>query len=173
MTVIDVDLIPERATVLRRAFGCFPTGVAAVCSEAESGPVGMAVSSFTSVSLEPPLLSVCMQNTSTTWPILRRQPRLGLSVLAEDQAGAGRKLSLKSGDRFAGTAWQATDDGALFVLGSAAWFDCSIHAEIEAGDHTLVLLRIHSVQTETGMSPLVFHGSRFRRLHDMELVEEP
>lgn len=72
--MIDVDLNEDKATLLRRAFGCFPTGVAAVCAVAETGPVGMAVSSFTSVSLEPPLLSVCMQNSSTTWPTLRRRP---------------------------------------------------------------------------------------------------
>ncbi|PKZ63828.1 flavin reductase [Gordonia terrae] len=170
--MIDVDLNEDKATLLRRAFGCFPTGVAAVCADAETGPVGMAVSSFTSVSLEPPLLSVCMQNSSTTWPTLRRQARLGLSVLAEGQAGAGKRLSLKNGDRFADTAWQTTDDGALFVLGSSAWFDCSVHAEIPAGDHTVVLLRIHSLQMQTELAPLIFHGSRFRRLHDMELVVE-
>lgn len=93
-------------------------------------------------------------------------------MLAEGQAGAGKRLSLKNGDRFADTAWQTTDDGALFVLGSSAWFDCSVHAEIPAGDHTVVLLRIHSLQMQTELAPLIFHGSRFRRLHDMELVVE-
>ncbi|WP_248660591.1 flavin reductase family protein [Gordonia sp. C13] len=170
--MIIVNTLDEPATVLRKAFGCFPTGVAAVCAESGDGPVGMAVSSFTSVSLDPPLLSVCMQNTSTTWPTLRQQSRLGLSVLAENQVSAGKRLSMKTGDRFAETAWRATEDGALFVLGASAWFDCSIYAEIPAGDHTVVLLEIHSLQTQPDLAPLVFHGSRFRRLHDVDLVVE-
>lgn len=67
---------------LRRAFGCFPSGIT-VCALVDGTPVGMAASSFTSVSLAPPLVSVCIQHTSTTWPVLRNRPRLGLSVLAE------------------------------------------------------------------------------------------
>ena len=132
----------------------------------------MAVSSFTSVSLDPPLLSVCMQNSSSTWPKLRYRPKLGLSVLAEVQAAAGRRLSLKSGDRFAGLDWQVSEDGALFVLGATAWFDCSVHTEVPAGDHTVVLLEVHGLQTKPDVAPLVFHGSRFRRLDDNDLVVE-
>lgn len=169
--MILIESIEERATLLRKAFACFPTGVAAMCAESASGPVGMAVSSFTSVSLEPPLLSVCVQNTSTTWPVLRQQSRLGLSVLAESQATAGRRLSMKDGDRFADTAWHANADGALFVLGATAWFECSIYADIPAGDHTVVLLQIHSLQTQPNLAPLVFHASRFRRLHEPDEME--
>ena len=170
--MITVKTLDEPAPVLRKAFGCFPTGVAAVCAESADGPVGMAVSSFTSVSLDPPLLSVCMQNSSTTWPVLRQQPRLGLSVLAETQISAGQRLSKKTGDRFAETAWRTTEDGALFVLGAAAWFDCTIYAEIPAGDHTVVLLEICSLETQPELAPLVFHASRFRRLHEVDLVVE-
>ncbi|ROS32173.1 flavin reductase family protein [Amycolatopsis thermoflava] len=170
--MIIVDSIEERRSVLRQAFACFPTGVTAVCALSEEGPVGMAVSSFTSVSLDPPLLSVCMQNSSSTWPKLRYRPKLGLSVLAEDQAAAGRRLSLKSGDRFAGLDWQVSEDGALFVLGATAWFDCSVHTEVPAGDHTVVLLEVHGLQTKPDVAPLVFHGSRFRRLDDNDLVVE-
>lgn len=150
--------------LLRQAFGCFPSGVAAVCAMVDGVPAGMAVSSFTSVSLAPPLVSVCVQDTSTTWPKLHGRPRLGLSVLAEDQEQACRALSSKTGDRFAGLAWQATDDGAVFIRGAVGWFDCSLHAELPAGDHLIALLEIGHVWTEPETRPLVFHGSRFRRL---------
>ena len=95
---------PVDGTELRRAFGCFPSGVTAVCAIIDGEPVGMAASSFTSVSIDPPLASICVQNSSTTWPRLRNQPRLGLSVLAEDHTDAAISLSRKVGGRFAGVS---------------------------------------------------------------------
>lgn len=170
--MITVDSIQQRATVLRQAFACFPTGVLAMCAVSGNEPVGMAVSSFTSVSLDPPLLSVCVQNTSSTWPTLRQHPKLGLSVLAEDQAVAGKRLAMKHGDRFADLAWHPSAEGALFVLEATAWFDCSVHTEVLAGDHTVVLLEVSGLQTRPDVAPLVFHGSRFRRLDTGELDGE-
>ncbi|SMC71554.1 flavin reductase family protein [Lentzea albidocapillata] len=168
--MIIVQSIDDRATVLRQAFACFPSGVTAICALSVDEPVGMAISSFTSVSLDPALLSICVQNTSATWPKLRAYPRLGLSVLAEHQTAAGRRLAMKNGDRFAGVEWQTSNDGALFVLGASAWFDCSIKAEVPAGDHTVVLLEVHGLQAKPDVPPLVFHGSRFRRLEVDELT---
>jgi flavin reductase (DIM6/NTAB) family NADH-FMN oxidoreductase RutF len=149
---------------LRRAFGCFPSGVTAVCAQSDGIPVGLAASSFTSVSVDPPLVSVCMQHSSTTWPTLREQPRLGLSVLAEGQDEICARLASKTGDRFAGTNWFGSDDGAVFVRGATLWLDCTIHAEVPSGDHDIVLLNIHGVSADPEAQPLVFHGSRFRRL---------
>lgn len=149
---------------LREAFGCFPSGVTAVCAEVDGVPVGLAASSFTSVSVDPPLVSVCMQHTSTTWPTLRERPRLGLSVLAEGHDDVCARLASKRGDRFAGTDRVATDEGALFVHGATLWLDCTLHAEVPAGDHDIVLLQIHGLRADPDTAPLVFHGSRFRRL---------
>jgi len=156
--------------VLRQAFGSFPSGVIAVCALHQDAPVGMAVSSFTSVSLEPPLVSVCVRNTSATWPRLRERRRVGVSVLAENQDRACRDLSGKDGDRFANVDWCSGDGGAVFVRGAAAWFDCSVDDEWPAGDHVIVLLRIRGLATRPDAAPLVFHGSRFRRL---DLVASP
>jgi flavin reductase (DIM6/NTAB) family NADH-FMN oxidoreductase RutF len=167
--VITVDSIPERAGMLREAFGCYPSGVTAVCAVVDAEPVGMAISSFTAVSLYPPLLSVCVQNTSTTWPKLRTCGRLGLSVLAENQADAGRRLAMKTGDRFSKLAWHSSVEGALFVLGATAWFDCSVQDEVPAGDHLVAMLAIHGLQTKPDVAPLVFHGSRFWKLDPSEL----
>ncbi|WP_344868908.1 flavin reductase family protein [Amycolatopsis ultiminotia] len=157
----DVDV-----TLLRRAFGAFPSGVIALSALRDGAPAGMAVSSFTSVSLQPPLISVCVQNSSETWPELRGSRRLGISVLAQEQHQACRTLSTKDGDRFAGLTWSAGEGGAVFVTGAAASYDCSVHDELPAGDHTIVLLRVHRLAIEPDTAPLVFHGSRFRRLDD-------
>ncbi|MET0821196.1 MAG: flavin reductase family protein [Aeromicrobium sp.] len=149
---------------LRSVYACFPSGVAAVCATVDGVPVGLAASSFTSVSMNPPLVSVCMQATSTTWPRLRGLERLGVSVLAEGQEGVCNRLASKTGDRFAFTSWSTTPDGGLYVDGATAWLDCSVHDEIVAGDHTVVLLRIHGIWADPDVPPLVFHGSQFRRL---------
>ncbi|QSE90532.1 flavin reductase family protein [Rhodococcus pseudokoreensis] len=154
----------EDAQLLRQTFGCFPSGVVALTAVIDGEPVGLAASSFTSVSLEPPLISVCIASTSTTWPRLRQAPRIGVSVLGEGHGSACRQLSSKTGDRFAGVDLEVTDEGAAFVDGATALFDCSIETEIPAGDHDVVLMRIHALHSDTDTSPLVFHGSKFRTL---------
>jgi flavin reductase (DIM6/NTAB) family NADH-FMN oxidoreductase RutF len=163
--VVGLDPVSDDPRDLRRAFGCFPSGVTAVCGLADgAAPLGMAASSFTPVSIDPPLVSVCVQNTSTTWPRLRELRRLGVSVLAEGQDDACRRLSMKRGDRFTGVGWEAGPDGAVFVRGATVWLDCSVHSEVAAGDHLIALLQIHGLRAEQDRAPLVFHGSRFRQL---------
>ncbi|WP_432191913.1 flavin reductase family protein [Streptomyces sp. bgisy027] len=155
---------PTDPVVLRQAFGCFPSGVTALCALDSGTPVGMAASTFTPVSLEPALVSVCVQDTSSTWPRLRNQGRLGLSVLAEGQDLVCRSLAARNGDRFADVGWEAGDDGSVYVNGASLWLDCSVHSEFQGGDHTIVLLEIHGLKAEPDRAPLVFHRSRFRRL---------
>ncbi|MGZ4521325.1 MAG: flavin reductase family protein [Mycobacteriaceae bacterium] len=99
-------------TALREVFGAFPSGVVVLAATIDGEQIGMAASSFTSVSLDPPLVSVCVATQSRTWPQLRRAPRIGVSVLA--------------------------------------------------GDHGIVLFRIHDLDAE--VAPLVFPGSRYRSL---------
>jgi len=127
-------------------------------------PVGMAASSFTSVSVAPPLVSICVQNSSTTWPRLRDRRRLGVSVLAEHHGEACLSLSRKVGNRFAGVRWTELPSGGVFIHGATAWLDCCLHTEVPAGDHTIALLAICALVADPDTPPLVFHGSRFRRL---------
>jgi flavin reductase (DIM6/NTAB) family NADH-FMN oxidoreductase RutF len=162
--MITLENLVSDPTVLRRAYGCFPSGVTAVCAVLDGVPVGMAASSFTSVSLSPPLVSLCVQDSSRTWPKLRDCPRLGVSVLAADHDVACVSLSRKEGDRFAGVEWEPTQQGAVFVHGATAWLECSVDAEIPAGDHAIALLRIHGLRAEPEATPLIFHASRFRTL---------
>ncbi|OBH56372.1 flavin reductase [Mycobacterium colombiense] len=150
--------------LLRRAFGCFPSGVTAVCAMVDDEPVGMAASSFTSVSIAPPLVSVCFQSSSFTWQRLRQRPRLGISVLAQGQDNICMSLARNTTDRFADVAWDRSSGGGVFVHGATAWLECSIHAEVPAGDHAVAVLEIHGLQANPEAAPLVFHGSKFRRL---------
>lgn len=158
------DLDPVR---LRQAFGVFPSGVVAVAAEVDRRLVGLAASSFTSVSLEPPLVSFSVANTSKTWPDLRRARRLGLTVLADHHGEVCRQLAGPVAHRFDGVPVTITDDGAVTIDEGLARFDCSLYREVEAGDHTIVLLRLHAVDhpaEEPDGSPLVFHRSGFGRL---------
>lgn len=164
-----VDLAPRLtaeldASTLREAFGSFPSGVAAVCGMVDGRPLGMAVSSFTSVSLQPPMASVCPQRSSRTWARLRDLPWLGLSVLGADQGPLCRALAGPEQDRFTDCAWEAGEDGAVFLHGAVTWYSCVLRDEIPAGDHSIALLEVDRLWTRPAAEPLVFHGSRFRRL---------
>ncbi|MCW2683808.1 MAG: hsaB [Blastococcus sp.] len=150
--------------VLRRAFGTFPSGVVALCAVVDGEPQGMVASSFVTVSLEPPLVAFCVQWTSTTWPQLENRPRIGVSVLGESHDAAARQLASKVGSRFADLPVQTTEDGAIFLHGAGAWLDCSVEGKVPAGDHGIVLLRMHAITLHDGIAPLVFAGSTFRRL---------
>lgn len=127
-------------------------------------PTGMAASSFTSVSQHPPLVSLCVQNTSRTWTTLRHLPRLGVSVLGSGQHRECQRLSRKAGNRFDGVRSDVSADGAIFIAGATAWMDCTLYEEVPAGDHSIALLRITGLRTNPAVEPLVFHASRFRRL---------
>lgn len=149
---------------LRKAFGRFPSGVTAVCAMDGNEPQGMAVSTFTSVSLEPPLASVCISRNSATWQHLRQSEHIGISVLGARHDAVCRQLSQKAGDRFSGIAWHHDDRGAVYIDKAAAWLRCGIEQEVPAGDHLIVLLRIEALAFEPETEPLVFHDSTFWRL---------
>jgi flavin reductase (DIM6/NTAB) family NADH-FMN oxidoreductase RutF len=155
------DLDPAR---LRKAFGIFPSGVVAVAAQVGGRLVGLAASSFTSVSLEPPLVLLSIANASKTWPYLRRATHLGVTVLADHHRAAARQLAGPVEGRFDGLAVALSDDGAVTLADGLAWFDTTIYREVGAGDHIIVLLRLHAVEHAGDSQPLVFHRSGFRRL---------
>ena len=152
------------SSVLRRALACFPSGVAAVCAVGPQGPVGLVVSSFTSVSLDPPLVSICIMNRSRRWSLLRDAARLGLSFLGDGQRDVCQLLSAPTQEGFAGLDFESTPGGAVLLSDATAWLDCSLHREIDAGDHTIALLRIEALHARPTRTPLVFHNSQFHRL---------
>ncbi|HOW94586.1 MAG TPA: flavin reductase family protein [Mycolicibacterium fallax] len=155
-----VELNP---TSLREAFGHFPSGVIAIAAEIDGERVGLAASTFVPVSLDPPLVSFCVQNSSSTWPRLQDRPALGISVLGEAHDAAARTLAAKTGDRFAGLE-TVSNNGAVFIHGTSVWLETEIEQLVTAGDHTIVLLRVNALTVHDEVAPIVFHRSTFRRL---------
>jgi flavin reductase (DIM6/NTAB) family NADH-FMN oxidoreductase RutF len=146
---------------LREVFGIFPSGVVAVAADVDAVRVGLAASSFTSVSLDPPLVSFAVATTSKTWPTLRRARHLGVTILAGHHDQACRQLAGPVEHRFDGLLLTASEDGAVTLDDGLARFDCTIHDEVRAGDHLIVLLRLHAVEHADTSDPLVFHRSGF------------
>ncbi|WP_449406523.1 flavin reductase family protein [Nocardiopsis baichengensis] len=152
----------------REALGRFPTGVVAVAArDPRTGrPVGLAANSFTSVSLEPPLVGFCVGRASTSWPALRAASRLAVSILGADQEEASLRLAAKGGDKFAEVPWHESPSGAPVIEGAQAWLECEVDAEHPAGDHVIVVARVHHLAAREGRSPLVYYRSEYRRLDD-------
>src|SRR5690606_20690641 len=146
---------------LRTALSQCPIGVVSLCAVPAGERIGMAASSFVSVSLEPALVAVCIQQTSSTWPRLREAGTLGESVLAEAHSTAARTLSARTGDRFAGVPTVRRESGALLVRGAALWIESRIVEELPAGDHTIALLSVDWLEHPGDIAPIVFHRSAF------------
>ncbi|MBE7192916.1 MAG: flavin reductase [Gordonia polyisoprenivorans] len=152
------------ADVLRAAFGCLPSGVAAVCAGGDGAPTGMLVSSLTSVSLDPPLLSFCVQDRSRTWARLRTSHRVGVSFLGVVHEPACADFARPADERLVDVATRQIGDCAAVLEGAPAVFVCAVQDEIPAGDHSIVLLRIVHLEFASDIAPLVFHRSTYHRL---------
>jgi flavin reductase (DIM6/NTAB) family NADH-FMN oxidoreductase RutF len=151
---------------LREAFSHFPSGVAAIAAMQGGQPHVIVASSFTvGVSLDPPLAAFFVQKSSSTWNVLSKVNRVGVSILGAEHASICRQLAAHDKSaRFAGIQTKTTNEGALQILGTPLWFDCSIFDVHPAGDHYAVQLLIHDLKLMRETSPLVFHGSKFTRL---------
>ncbi|RJL26600.1 flavin reductase [Bailinhaonella thermotolerans] len=152
----------------RSVLGHFATGVVAITAiDPESGgPCGLAANSFTSVSLDPPLVAFCVAHTSSSWPKVREAARHCINILGEQQLPVCRQLAAKGGDKFRDLAWNPSPSGTPILEGALAWIDCSIEAEYVAGDHVIVVARVHELNTHgNGDGPLVFFRGAYGRFH--------
>ena len=154
---------------LRDAYGTFPSGVVAVAARVGEQLVGLAASSFTSISVEPALVSFSVAKSSNTWPVLRRAKEIGVSVLADHHDVLCRQLAGPADQRFEELSLRTSAAGAVLLDEAVSTFTTTIHAELDAGDHVIVLLEVSAVQAVEGRDPLVFHRSGFQRLHRDDL----
>ena len=146
----------------RHVLGHYPTGVAVITAMTSAGPVGMAVNSFTSVSLDPPLVLFCPAASSTTWPGLREARGWAVNLLEGSQSDISRQFAARDVDRFAGVSWSIASNGAPLLDDALAWLECSPEAEHEAGDHTVVIARVQRLAVHTTASdPLIFFRGRY------------
>jgi flavin reductase (DIM6/NTAB) family NADH-FMN oxidoreductase RutF len=140
----------------RHVLGHFATGVAVITAAAPSGPVGMAVSSFTSVSLEPPLVAFLPDKASTSWPKIRGAGVFCVNILSAGQEELCARFARKGGDKFAGVPWRPAASGAPVLDGAMAWIDCELSQTFESGDHYIAIGRVLQLDAADYGAPLVF-----------------
>ncbi len=145
---------------LREVLGHLPTGVTIITADTPDGPTGMAANSFTSVSLDPPLVLFCPAKSSSTWPAIREAGAFCVNVMAGHHEELIRQFALKGADRFAGVAYESHDEGPV-LSEAVAWLTCRIEAEHEAGDHTIVVARVIRLDAVADIEPLVFLRGRY------------
>jgi len=143
--------------------GHFATGVTVITAVSDGQPAGLAVNSFTSVSLEPPLVAFCAAKSSTTWPAIQRAGSFCVNILAEDQEDLSRRFAMKGGDKFRGVGWRAGESGSPILQGVLAWLDCVTEAEHDAGDHLIVVGRVLGLDVFRERGPLVFFRGGYGR----------
>ena len=142
--------------VYRQTLGHFATGVT-VITATDGEPVGMAVNSFTSVSLDPPLVLFCAAHSSSTWPRIESAGVFCVNVLAQDQEQVSRAFAQKDADRFDAVGFRRGVTGSPILNDSLAYVDCEIEAKHEAGDHVLVVGRVVDLGVgRDGVGPLAF-----------------
>jgi len=158
----------DRRTVtadeFRRACGRFATGVAvATVLDAQSAPHGLTVSSFTSVSLDPPLILICLGHEVTCIDIFRGAEHFGINVLAAGQRELSERFARKGEDRFNGTAWEAGATGVPLIPGAIARIELAVDGRIPSGDHDIFIGRMVRAQVAEG-DPLLYFASGYREI---------
>ena len=161
---------PVDAARFRAALGRFPTGVALITATDADAPLGLVVSSLTSVSLQPPLISFSPSRDSFTWSRMRRADRFGVNVLGEARGAYVRAAAPAGADRFAGVAWSRTTAGVPRLADAIAYLECTIDAEHRAGDHWIVVGRVERADTAPGL-PLLTWASELTRLSTTPSLE--
>lgn len=150
------------SATFRRVLGHYPTGVCVVTAvEADGAPVGMVVGSFTSVSLEPPLVAFFPAKMSSSWPRIQAVGKFCVNVLASDQQQLCRQLAAPGIDKFAGVAHRVSANGSPILDDVVAWIDCTLDAVHEAGDHYIVLGQVVALEVDRPDRPLLFFQGNY------------
>ena len=147
----------------RRVLGHFPTGVTVVTAAGHDGPAGLAIGSFASVSLDPPLVMFCPGSRSESWLSIKETGGFCVNVLGEDQKDVCAVFAGKSEDKFAGIDWTTAATGSPVLPGTVAWIDCQIHAIHDGGDHDIVVGLVKDLATVSGDGPLIFFQGSYGR----------
>jgi flavin reductase (DIM6/NTAB) family NADH-FMN oxidoreductase RutF len=151
---------------LRDALGCFATGVTVVtCLDDAGKPVGLTVNSFTSVSLEPPLLLVCIDKKAASAEAMLSARNFAVNVLQTGQQPASIRFSTRHEDRFGPNDWSPGELGAPVLKQSVGVFECERHAVHEAGDHHILLGQVIKATFDASLDPLLYFRGSYRRLH--------
>ena len=155
--------LPPDAATYRTVLGHFATGVVIVTAMDGDEPVGMACNSFTSVSLEPPLVLFCAAKSSTTWPRIQAAGKWAANILDEDGEEVCRLFAQKGADRFARIAYAPGRTGSPILEEALAFADCETIAEHDAGDHVIVVGRVIELGYQHEGKPLLFYRGGYGR----------
>lgn len=151
---------------LRDALGCFATGVTVVtCLDQHDRPAGLTVNSFTSVSLDPPLLLVCLAKAAASAGPLIRAGHFAVNVLQAGQQPASIRFSTRDEDRFGSTPWSRGEGGAPILKDSLGVFECEAYAVYDGGDHHILVGRVVKASFDPTLDPLLYFRGKYRRLH--------
>ena len=151
---------------LRRVMGHFATGVTVITSIRTSGELhGLTANAFTSVSLIPPLLLVCIDKNAESYPCFDESRIFTVNVLAADQEAISRKFAVTGGDKFTGVSYRIGANGAPILDGALAYLECRVTEKIDGGDHTIYIGEIEQAETKEG-KPLLFFRGGYRELGD-------
>jgi flavin reductase (DIM6/NTAB) family NADH-FMN oxidoreductase RutF len=154
--------------LLREVLGHFASGVTVVTAVTDDGPTGFTCQSFSSLSLEPPLVAFAPARTSRTWPRLRSIGRFCVNVLAEGQDDVSQNFARSGQDKFAGVRWSPSAHGSPVLDGVVAWIDGELWAEYDGGDHSIVVARVLDLGADPDRRPLLFHRGAYGLLHRSE-----
>ncbi|MBA3730520.1 MAG: flavin reductase family protein [Sphingomonas sp.] len=151
---------------LRDALGCFATGVTVVtCLDSGGAPVGLTANSFTALSLDPPLLLVCVAKSAASAGPLAAAESFAVNVLQTGQQPASITFSSRVDDRFGSTEWSVGEHGAPVLMKSLSVFECRRNAVHDGGDHFILIGEVVKASFESGLDPLLYFRGRYRRLH--------
>jgi flavin reductase (DIM6/NTAB) family NADH-FMN oxidoreductase RutF/DNA-binding IclR family transcriptional regulator len=162
---------PRDPQWFRTVLGRFPTGVVVVTAMSGQGPVGMAVGSFTSVSLDPPMVAFLPDRRSRTAALIREAGTFCVNVLSAEQAELCRRFAASGADKFAGVAWQPAEvSGAPRLAAAVAWIDCDVAAVHDAGDHHIVVGDVRGLGLLEPGDPLLFYQGGYGRFSSLSLT---
>lgn len=165
-----VEQQPFSATDFRNALGAFATGVTVITTQGEDHPFGMTANAFSSVSLDPPLVLVCVISGTHGAETIERNGVFAVNILGADHEPISRYFSSKDRprgpDAFSEIPHVLGTTGCPILEGAAAYLDCRVHAIHEAGDHLVVIGEVMALGVEEDSAPLLFHGGRYRFLHE-------
>jgi 3-hydroxy-9,10-secoandrosta-1,3,5(10)-triene-9,17-dione monooxygenase reductase component len=157
----------------RHVLGHYPTGVCIVTAmDKNSIATGMVVGSFTSVSLEPPLVAILPSRSSTTWPRLAEVGKFCINVLACDQLALCKQFAISGDHKFAGISHRLSSNGSPILDGVIAWIQCDLHAVYEAGDHVIALGCVTELEAQKQAAPLLFFLGGYGTFASHEVAEQ-
>jgi flavin reductase (DIM6/NTAB) family NADH-FMN oxidoreductase RutF len=154
----------------RRALGHFPTGVCVVTSQVDGVRVGMTVSSFNSLSLEPPLILFGIDGRTTGLSLWRKAKGYAVNMLAENQKDLSDRFAKSGSNKWEGTTYADGLFGSPLLPGTAAVLECGAWATHAGGDHLLFIAEVKRFRTFADRRPLVFSKGRYAKLHETEFA---